>query len=97
MIEFTQYLMPDGRKRKMFFSDLSPEAEAAAKRIVDAGLYLECEVLAITGWVSLTVSDGEQDVGIEVVPNGPPIIEAVERLLLEVDVELSRLGGQGYD
>lgn len=81
-IPFTQYLRPDGRRVSVTV-DRSPEVEAKARVVIDAGLRFECEVLSDRRTVSLTVADpvAEKDVAIEVVPNGPEVPEAVDRLV----------------
>lgn len=80
MIPFTQYLRPAGRTRVVRI-DRPAEVEATAHRLIDAGVRFEAEVLT-TGEVSLTAEDrdGEQ-LAIEVVPNGPGVSEAVDRLV----------------
>jgi len=80
-IPFTQYLLPDGRKRSMSFA-VKGESARKAMQIVDAGLLFEAEILT-TGEVSLTVHDPdlEEDIAIVVVPNGPGMTDAVESLI----------------
>ncbi len=80
-IPFTQYLMPDGRKRPMFF-DTTPELYADAKQVIDKGYRFEAEILS-TGEVSLTVYDPweEEDIAIELCFNGPGIDYAVAKLV----------------
>jgi hypothetical protein len=80
-IEFTQYLRPDGRTRKIYIERSEPIVQMA--RVIQAeGYCFECEEL-MTGMVSLTISDGEQDVAIEVCQNGPEVVEAVDRMIKE--------------
>ena len=81
-IPFTQYLLPDGRKRAVEFS-VSGEEAIIARRVLDKGLRFEAEVLT-TGEVSLTIFDPEkeEDVAIEVVPNGPEVPKAVSALVM---------------
>ncbi len=80
-INFTQFLRPNGRQRTELV-DVSIEVATKAKEITAAGLFLEAEIL-ITGMVSLTIADrqDEVDLAIELVPNGPDTIAAVERLI----------------
>jgi len=80
-IPFTQYLKPDGRKRMMRFGVLG-ESAVAARKVLDAGLQFECEILT-TDEVSLTVFDDEieEDIAIEVCPNGPDVDAAIVRLI----------------
>jgi len=83
-IPFTQYLRPNGKKRRVEI-DRSPEIEAIAQRFIDSGGRYECEELT-TGHASFTAVkfvDGEyQDVCIQLVMNGPGVPAAVDRLVL---------------
>jgi hypothetical protein len=64
--------------------DRSPEVEALAEQFMAAGGRYECEELT-TGHASLTAVyevDGEdQDIAIEVCPNGPEVPGAVDALV----------------
>lgn len=86
MIPFTQYLRPDGRKRETGI-ERPRDIEDAAQRFIASGGWFEAEELA-TGEASLTACrevDGEpQDIAAEVVPNGPEVPAAVDRLILRV-------------
>lgn len=83
-IPFTQYLRPDGRKRSVEI-EMSQEIEAMAQKFISSGGWFEVEEL-YTGHASLTackeVEAGEpDDIAVEVVPNGPEVPAAVERLV----------------
>ena len=82
-IEFTQFVLPRG-ERKPTRIERSPEIETLAEKFIAGGGWFECEVLR-TGHVSLTAcmnrKNGDNDLEIEVVPNGPGIGEAVDRLV----------------
>jgi hypothetical protein len=78
-IPFTQYLRPHGRKTHVEI-DMPWEIEQKAKAIMMANLSFECEEL-LTGKVSLTISNQEQDLFIEVVPNNEEVVDAVARLV----------------
>ncbi len=85
-IPFTQYLRPDGRPRAVSI-DRSASIEAAAAEFLRVGGRYECEELT-TGEVSLTavltpVGEAEpRDVEGVVCANGPPVLEAVDELVL---------------
>lgn len=81
MIPFTQYLMPDGRPRRITI-ERPAEIEAKASEIIARGWTFEAEMLSDYATVSLTVSDGDCDVAIEVASNGPEIPNAIDRLVL---------------
>lgn len=86
-IPFTQYLRPDGRAIPVTI-DMPDEVHAKAIAIIAAGYRFEVEHLT-TGHASLTIFDpGEEvDVAIEVVPNGPEVPEAIERMVLGFKLE----------
>ncbi len=58
-IPFTQYLMPDGRKREGGF-DRPPEVEAVAHELLALGVHFDAEVLS-TGHLSLTAEHDDLD------------------------------------
>ena len=82
-IPFTQYLRPDGRKRPVIFT-VAGDTAVKADKVLRRGWRFEAEVL-VTGEVSLTVEDDEDDEypcqAIQIVPNGPEVPKAVERLV----------------
>lgn len=81
LIEFTQYLRPDGRKNPVSIDRPGP-VYRKAKDIVRAGYRLECEVLNDETTVSLTITnDRDGDVACELVPNGTEVPNAVDRLI----------------
>lgn len=79
-IEFTQYLMPDGRKDTVRI-DRPDEVVAASEAIRAAGYSFGCEMLSDWKTISLTVENDDGDFDIEVCLNGPPVPEAVDRLI----------------
>lgn len=81
---FTQYLAPDGRKKPVYIERPRSVFEKASD-IVAKGFRLECEVL-IGDLVSLTIAGDDEDLAIEVVPNGPGVPEAVDKLILGFDI-----------
>lgn len=83
-IEFTQFLLPNGRREPVSI-ERPAEIEALACKFTTDGGWFECEVLT-TGHVSLTAcmnrDSGDNDIAIEVVRNAPGLIgEAVDRLV----------------
>lgn len=80
-IQFTQYLRPDGHRAPVEI-EVRDEVADKADRIVAAGYRFECEHLT-TGHASLTISNDKHDLAIEVVPNGPDVPLAVDRLILD--------------
>lgn len=84
MISFTQFLRPNGEQRPVTI-DRPAAIEAKAQQIVDAGYRFECEELS-TGAVSLTISDGEDDLAMELCANGPAVPVAVDKLVSEFEI-----------
>lgn len=84
-IPFTQYLLPDGRKRAVRWECTSHEQEVKARALLDAKARFECEMLQ-TGDVSLTCemddNEGEtQTLAHEICTNDKAVVEAVARLV----------------
>lgn len=80
-ILFTQYLMPDGRTKKVSFQPDDPEIEVKALQLITEGLHFDIEMLS-TGVISMTCEDKENEViSIELSGNGPEIINAVTNLV----------------
>jgi hypothetical protein len=80
-IPFTQYLLPDGRKKEVVIS--RPQGiYDKAMAIIAAGYCFEIEILN-NGLIHMTVSDKkkEEDLTCEVVPNGPEVPVAVDRMI----------------
>lgn len=86
-IQFTQYVMPHGHPRRVTIDRPIPVVDQARK-LIEIGCRLEAEVLT-TGEVSFTVeremdNNGPTDfLASEIVPNGPGVAEAVDRLIAD--------------
>jgi hypothetical protein len=78
-IKFTQFLMPDGRPTPVII-DRPAHIADLADRIVSRGYRFECEMLP-TREISLTITNDEADAAIEVVPNGPEVPRAIDRMI----------------
>ncbi len=88
-VEFTQYLLPDGRKRKIYI-EMEEDVEEKAQQIRNAGLDLECEVLATEGYrnVSFTITHpGDGDLAIKICSNGMEVPETVRALIMDFNLE----------
>lgn len=92
-MKLTQYLLPDGRTREVTI-DRDGEVELMASAVESHGWRFECEILR-TGQVSVTAFDpvDEVNVAIEVVPNGPVVAEATDRVVKEA----YRLAKEGHE
>lgn len=80
LLECVQYLRPDGRQRHGHVEGLSDDLADAYANMAAIGHRFEAEVLT-TGKVSLTISNHDWDVDIQVVENGPQVIVAMEEML----------------
>lgn len=78
-IKFTQFLMPDGRPSPVTIERPAPVADLA-DIIVARGYRLECEMLP-SREISLTIANDDGDAAIEIVPNGPEVPAAVDRMI----------------
>ena len=87
-IHFTQYLRPDGRREPVTI-DRPEEIAKLASLITDRGYRFECEHLA-TGHASLTIAGLDDDEDIEVVPNGPEVPAAVDRLIKRFAAKIAK-------
>lgn len=95
LIPFTQYLLPNGRRKKIVFQATTPEVKEKAEALLKAGAKLEIEILS-TGAVYATATvwlpSGESD---DINPfggsdellancltvNGPPLMQAIEEMI----------------
>lgn len=84
VIPFTQFLLPDGRKRATGV-DRPAEIEALAAGFIARGGWFECEMLTDLETVSLTacwnMPDGDNDIEIVLAKNGTDVGDAVDRLV----------------
>lgn len=81
-IPFTQYLRPDGRMKEVTI-DRPPDVERVALSMIELGCVFEIEMLA-SGEISMTCELDDEVLAIEVVPNGPDVPAAVDRMVLSV-------------
>lgn len=88
-IEFTQFLMPNGRKDTVWI-ERPMEIVIKAKEIVNAGFSFECEMLTDYNTISLTIADDDGDYAIKVVPNGPEVPEAIDRMILDFNPAIAK-------
>jgi hypothetical protein len=95
-VPFTQYLRPDGRRRKVCI-ERAPDVAAQAQRLINAGYHFDIEEL-MNGTVSMTVEPDQPDaegetfpIASELVPNGPAVPDAVDRLIAHA---IARIDGE---
>jgi hypothetical protein len=79
MVAVTQFLKPDGIRRNLQIK-LSRDYEKKAAQIINDGYCFECEVLS-TLEVSFSISNGEEDVYIEIAEKRPGALEALEKVI----------------
>jgi hypothetical protein len=92
-IKFTQFLMPDGRPTPVLI-DRPVHIADLADKIVERGYRFECEMLP-TREVSLTITNDEADAAIEIVPNGPEVPTAIDRMIEQFAASLSSHNREG--
>ena len=80
-IPFTQFMLPDGKRRQTVI-DMPQEIEDKALKLIEAGYRFEIEVLT-TGEISMECLNDEEGgmLANELCENGPPVVEAVESLV----------------
>ena len=78
-IPFTQYLRPLGKPVPVTI-DRPHRIADLAEKIIARGFRFECEHLR-TGHASFTITDEDGDADIEVVPNGPEVPSAIDRMI----------------
>lgn len=83
MIPFTYFKRPNGEKHSISIYR-APFIEAMANTILAKGYRFECEML-MNGVISLTVSNDDEDIAIELVPqNDARVPVAVDTLIKRV-------------
>jgi hypothetical protein len=87
-IPFIQFLRPDGR-RKAVEIDMPEEVENLAATLIEAGCRFEIEELT-TGMVNMECMLENYCVAGELCPNGPPVPDAVEKLIRNAYARLDR-------
>lgn len=75
----TQFIRPDARQVAVA-CDLPIEVEPLYQQMLNDGCRLECEVLR-TGEVSVTVSDGDNDIDFSITPNTPLVHNGIVDML----------------
>ena len=80
-IEFTQFLMPDGRQATNTIQRPDPIADKAAE-LVSAGCRLEIEMLT-TGQISMSVEHGDDTWAIEITPNDSKVVAGVDKIICD--------------
>lgn len=91
-IPFTQYMLPDGRVKKVLIC-MPDEIESRAKALIGDDCRFEIEMLS-SGEISMTCERDDEVLSIEVCQNGPDVLLAVERLIDVAEEQLGR-SGQG--
>jgi len=80
-VYFTQYLLPDGRKRPMYIN-VDHETGSKANQLIGAGCHFDVEILS-TGMISLTCECDEDMIGIQLSKNDPEIVDKTVLLINE--------------
>lgn len=80
-VPFVQYVRPHGSTRIVTI-DLEPEIEAKAQEVLMMGWIFDVELVP-PNLVCFNCMDGEDFVGVQICPNGPPVVKAVGDLIEE--------------
>jgi hypothetical protein len=87
-IPFTQFMMPNGRQVPVTI-DRPREIADRAAFLISQGCRFEIEMLR-TGEISMAVEHGDDTWAIEIVPNGPEVLPAVDRIVVDAYMVLQR-------
>lgn len=85
-IPFTQYLRPNGQRRKTFFPISDDELADRAEEIMRAGYVFTAELIMATQLVVLTISDDQEDLAIVISNNGPEITDSIHSMIRDFDL-----------
>jgi hypothetical protein len=78
-IPFTQYLLPNGRKKDVSI-DMPSDVEIDAFYLISKGCHFDIEMLT-TGAISMTCEQGDEIVSIEICNNDNSTIAGVQKLV----------------
>ena len=90
-LNVTQFVRPDGHKRPVSCT-IADEFADKVRAMEDAGLRFTAEVIGPN--VAFCIENFEEDLVCEIVPNGPGIIQAVEKMIREFDWPTDAEGGK---
>jgi len=77
-IPFTQFLLPNGRRKEVSIERPS-NIEDLALKVINAGGRFTCEVR--NGIVSVACEYEDEDVAIELSSNGPKLLLAIDKMI----------------
>ena len=80
-IEFTQFLMPDGRQVPAIIERPDPIADKASELVAN-GCRLEIEMLT-TGQISMAVEHDDDTWAIEITPNDPEVLSGIDKIICD--------------
>lgn len=98
IVEFTQFLRPDGRKRTIHFELADKSLDESVNRLLKEGFRFEIEVLQ-TGEVSMEILREDEDdevdsIAMEVIKNKPGgIVPFIEKMIRDGIAELDHREG----
>ena len=81
-LSVTQFVRPDGHKKPISCT-IADDLAGKVQAMEDAGLRVTAEVIGPN--VSFCIENFEEDLACEIVPNGPGILQAVEKMIREFD------------
>lgn len=92
-IPFVQHLMPDGRTQSVWI-ERPLDVERRASDLIAAGFSFHCEMLRDYCTCSFTIehADCDCDLACELAKNGPDVLSAVDKLILNFQPEQALAG-----
>lgn len=88
-IPFTQFMLPDGRRKPITIERPEPIVRKALE-LISKGYEFHIETLT-TGEIHMTISDGEDDVACELCQNGPDVPVHVDKMITEFQPTATKL------
>lgn len=86
-IPFTQFILPNGRRKEVLIDRPQPIYDKAML-IINAGYRFECEIL-MSGTVSLTITTDDDDIGdvaIKLCPNNIAVLASIDAMINEFKI-----------
>jgi hypothetical protein len=86
IIPIIQYMRPDGKKIIIDAEMDNPDVYEKAKKILDAGLKFETEIL-MNGLISTTISNDKEDLDIRITENNEEVKKVFEEMVLNFKID----------
>lgn len=98
-IPFTQFILPDGRRKPNPYLCFDEDVSKKAQLILDAGFDFEIEVLstgAVHGTITMNACNNyEGDNASFISPNGPAVVDKINGMIQDFEIPPSLLTKEG--